>query len=625
MLDRTIVDTAEDFVKKLESREESEKVNREKWHKDACNPENWHESFYFSASKECRNYMNLFCLEIQKDLPEELRSQFANFISKCIKKYEHTKLELKESFEPIEPFEENALDQLPSFNPDWLPGLFKQYAIELAKSLQVDISMVASSMLGIISTAIQNKFKVHAYGDWYEPVNLYMFIVADPSSKKTPTLDMTGEPITKYIEEYIEAHEDEILSAQARMKVLNAKEAGILKTLNGRSRKKEKPEDQSNGTGGTPQDQEQRYQDELKEIAKEKRELEGKTEAPRLTVSNATPEAMIPIMKKNHECLSIISDEASDILDVLGGIYASGQAQTGLFAQGYSGSHYQYDRATNKTYIELSHPALTALLMMQKSVLADATSNKKFVSRGITARPFFVFPPAQRGQLYKTPGVNPVVKDDYIIAVKSLLKIPYPAKPIHLSLSEAADREFEKLHDHVETYRYDSIESIADWAGKEKGNALRLAASLHCMKMAKVWESVTASSDGQPIELDSNNLMITEDTMKVAVEMTKFYEIHSLYALGFAGLGDSPEVADAKKILRKLKKMYEDTGSIEISKRNLFQKCRPAIFRKVSEMEPGLLELVKRNYVRTEERKSDTGRPSEIIILNPAIVEEIKS
>ena len=76
----------------------------------------------------------------------------------------------------------------PLFNMDLLPDLVVDFSNSLLDNLQVSAGMIAPAIIAVGSLGIQKKYCVHPQADWYEPGNLYIAIIAEPSERKSPTM-----------------------------------------------------------------------------------------------------------------------------------------------------------------------------------------------------------------------------------------------------------------------------------------------------------------------------------------------------------------------------------------------------------------------------------------------------
>lgn len=618
-----MLDITKDLSTKRSEKESSKSDIREDIRVLACNSKNWNFRFFETSSEEFRECLELHSQEIQQGLPEEKRDDFAIFVTESIKKSFKIQ-ELEKTFNAIEPFESCRFDCLPSFKPEWIIStVFRQYTIELAEELQVSVDMVAGVILGIVSLSVQKKFCINPKPGWFEPINLYEIIIADPSERKSPVLKAARTPVDEYEREENERRKPEIERAKARIKVLNGRERGINKALENPKRGAGKKDGEESEKSAIKTDKD--YQLELEEIAAEIEKLE-KVHELTLTVDDATPEVMVAIMEANNERLGVMSAE-DGLLDIVAGLYNGGKARTGLLTKSYTVERYQYARVSaGKKNITLYHPSISMVLLIQKSVLENITNNKDFTGRGLMARPLYIMPRSKiGGRAYETKAVSEVTKDNYVSAVKQLFEIPLPEKPEILKLSKRAYEVSKKFYEEIEKGFEDVADDARTWKGKQYGNTMRLAGNLHLMELAEKWQRIGKSPfDGIDSVSDSINnwmpdnaeLQIEERTMQAAIEMSKYFEEHAKAAFSLNDLTDREEVRNAKYILKHLFSLSKD-GETKITKRDLKRKCKK--ITQGGTMEVGLIELERRNYIRIEKEKPEVGRSSEVVIINPAI------
>ncbi len=101
---------------------------------------------------------------------------------------------------------------LPQINPECIPPVLRDYALECAKHYQTAFEMPLFCALSCLATAVQGKFQVELKKGYVEPLNLYTIITAEPSELKSPTLKRFKLPLEQW-EEAQHAREKESISA----------------------------------------------------------------------------------------------------------------------------------------------------------------------------------------------------------------------------------------------------------------------------------------------------------------------------------------------------------------------------------------------------------------------------
>ena len=92
------------------------------------------------------------------------------------------------------------------------------------------------------------------------------------------------------------------------------------------------------------------------------------------------------------------------------------------------------------------HPALSAILSIQPSVLDEIMTNTTMTGRGLIARFLYASPPSRiGGRTFRTPPVPPDVSAAYRSLIFHLMALPYTDEPQTLYLSEKA---FDRMADY---------------------------------------------------------------------------------------------------------------------------------------------------------------------------------
>ena len=254
------------------------------------------------------------------------------------------------------------------------------------------------------------------------------------------------------------------------------------------------------------------------------------------------------------------------------------------------------DRMTREAEC-IMHPALSAILSIQPSVLDEIMSNTTMTGRGLIARFLYASPPSRIGsRVFRTQPIPPEVTAAYRSLIFRLMALPIDGDAHTVCLSEKA---FDLMADYFQEHEKFLVgegQAISDWASKYIGAVLRIAGLLHCADMEDDKAEVTAS------------------TMSKAIQIGKYFLAHSTYA--YSMMGTDLSIQKAKFVLAKLKKK-----NVSVIKRSeLFQMCRGKFFKKTEEIFPTLELLEGHGYIRLEEpERQSVGRPADVkIIVNPA-------
>lgn len=495
-----------------------------------------------------------------------------------------------DSFEGFGGFGETDITKLTAFNTSLLPSVVERFSEAVAENLQVSSGMVAPAVLTVGSLCIQKKYSIHPHSDWYEPGNLYMAVVGEASERKSPVMKEIMKPVYEYEKKENEKRAPDIALYETKKRILEGKIAGITKNLTRCS--KRKGED---------------ICEDLEALSDIQQELNGlKEKAPvRLVADDVTMEILGKLMEQNHERIGIFSTEGG-IFNILAGRY-SDKTVIDLILKAYTGDRYAQDRITRKGQA-LDSPLITMLLYVQPIVIKQIMENSEFTGRGLNARFLYSLPPSAIGDRnYRVKKISDTDRADYGEAVQRLLAIPVPDKPKVIELSEEADRLAEAFFYEIERELKECFSEFKAWLGKLHGTTMRIALILHCFEYAE----------------QSEFYKVSGQTMGNAVEIGRYFRTHARAAFNIMGLTDSPEVRDAKYIMRRI----DSTGKMEMKLRDLYKLCcdRKGMEKKEG-MIPGLRCLTEHGYIRIQkscltsqnpQNLQKGGRPSEIVYKNP--------
>ena len=488
----------------------------------------------------------------------------------------------EKAFQPFIPFD--RLEYPESVFPvDVLPPIMRNYCKAVSESLQVPVDMPCIAALGVLSASVTGKYYVELKKDWKQPVNLYLLLIARPSERKSPVMDIVAKPLYSYQNDYNYRHRENIDNYAIDLSIAQKKvdsmiaSAASLKKAQGKNVIK----------NATDQD------------AKEAKarltalELDPVTELS-LLLDDVTPEAVATKLYTSRERAAIFSAEGGGIFGMMQGRYTT-NTNIDIFLKAYSGEEYRVDRI-GRPSLSLRSPLLTLLLMAQETVLSSAVSDENLTGRGLTARFLFSIPQSKVGsRSYDTKQIPDKIQRDFETKIHRLLVSNYETpKEVTktVTLSDEAAEVFKQYAEEIEKQLPELSPLLENWSGKIAGTVARIAAILTLFESA-------------------DNRVISVETMQAAVEIGKYFQDHALYTFEYIGAADSKAISDAKYIFSKIAKNRTKT----ITKRDLHQAMRNR-FPKAEMMSGGLRELESHGYIRINKIKTG-GAPSEIIEVNP--------
>lgn len=477
-------------------------------------------------------------------------------------------------FLPVTPLKPQQ-NELPSFPVECLPKHLRNYVSAVAEHSQTSPDMAAVIGIGVLAVCLQGKYQVQGMPGYCEPLSLYTVVIASPGERKSSVMKDMTKYLYDYEHDYNESRADEIRANKRQREDLERKIAGLQKKLEGKN---------------NPQ-----MENELHTLEAQMEEL-PEMKAARFFADDCSSEALTSLIANNNGIFSVISTEGG-IFDIMAGRYSS-KANIDVWLKGHCGDAIRVDRmGRDPEYIP--HPALSAILSIQPSVLDEIMSNTTMTGRGLIARFLYSSPPSRIGsRVFRTKPITPEVDAAYKNLVYQLMAQGSPEEIQILTLSEKATAVIADYFAEHEKFLIGEGQGISDWASKYIGSVLRIAGLLHLA------ENVKGQTE------------ISETVMQNAISIGKYFLAHSMYA--YSMMGTDLSIQKARFVWGRMKKKQITT----IKRSELFQMCRGKFFKKTEEIQPTLDLLVSNGYIRIEEpERNNVGRPADIlIVVNPEAI-----
>lgn len=343
-----------------------------------------------------------------------------------------------ESFPPLIPLTQSAAS-LPAF-PIWcLPAPFAAYAEAVAQHSQTAVDMAGVIALGVLAVCFQGKYLVQGTPGYFEPLNLYIMLIAPPGERKSSVM----REMTQCLYDYEQGLNQRLLPGirqnQFQRASLQRKIEGLESKLKHKPNREEELELQS-------------LQEELENLPEQK--------PVRFFADDCTSEALTNLLCANHGIFSVISTEGG-IFDVMAGRY-SNRVNIDTWLKAHCGDVIQVDRLTRGTEY-IARPALSAILTVQPSVLHEIMDNATLAGRGLVARFLYASPPSRIGaRVFCAPPVPLALQQQYREAVFRFMALPIPAEPTVLVLSDRATAEIASYFSIHEQFLAGEGQEIAD-------------------------------------------------------------------------------------------------------------------------------------------------------------------
>ncbi len=454
------------------------------------------------------------------------------------------------------------------------PKAVSDYVEALAENTQTSIDMAAVIALGILAVCAGRYYRIEGNANYYEPLNLYVLLVAEPGERKSSIM----QNMTRFLFEYEQSENERLKPYITAYKQKKANLESTIKNLQER-------------LGKTKNDQQL-----VREIEVKQSELEELQEVKplRLYADDCSSEALTTLLSENDGMMAVISAEGS-IFDIIAGRYNT-KINMDVWLKGHSGDEIRVDRKNRMTEY-ISNPRLTTVLAIQPSVLEEIMSNKTMTGRGLIARFLIAIPMSRIGQrIFVSDAIAPEVIERFRAVLLRILTLAPSDQMQTLRLSKEAQSVIEGYFNENEALLSDRTCPMREWLAKNVGAVLRIAGVLHL-----------ASG------LDHNTL-VSPDIMTKAVAIGQYFRNHARYAYSVMGVDDT--VKKAEYVLGKLRR-YQ---SLVVKRREVFRDCRGTYFKAVGDLKPILDLLEEYGYLRQQSISVEgTNRPSEIIHISPYI------
>ena len=495
-------------------------------------------------------------------------------IEGCTDVYDPAQPPKAKVFQPLLPLKQQD-SELPPFPVECLPAVMKDYVKAVAAHSQTSEDMAAVIGIGVLAVCLQGKFLVQGTPGYTEPLSLYTVVIAAPGERKSSVMrEMTGF-LYDYEKDFNEMRGPEIRKNRQDRENLERKIEGLRDQL----RKTENEEAEA----------------ELFYLEGELDDLEEMKDV-RFFADDCSSEALTSLLANNGGVFSVISTEGG-IFDIMAGRYSS-KANIDVWLKGHCGDAIRVDRlGRDPEYIP--HPALSAILSIQPSVLDEIMSNTTMMGRGLIARFLYASPPSRIGsRVFCSPPVPENIAKAYKELVYSLMAIPKPEEASKLILSDQAIEIISDYFSEHEAFLAGEGQIISDWGAKYIGAVLRIAGLLHVAE-----EGEYASE-------------IPGEIMRKAIEIGKYFLAHSAYA--YSMMGSDLSIKKAQFVLGRIKR--EKITSVK--RWELAKLCRGKYFKNSESIQPTLELLESYGYIRIDNaedvqrpgRKSDT-----MIVVNPEV------
>jgi hypothetical protein len=318
------------------------------------------------------------------------------------------------------------------FPVDALPAGMAEAVTEVAQAILVDPVVPAVAFLGVLAGLVGAQTTVVISESWRETANLYLAVVAETGTGKTPGTRPAWEALHQVERKEIAAAEEEARAARA---IAPAKKAELDRLQRAKGRVTADTEAHLLGLTADVE--------RLREVANRER---------RLVADDVTPERLAELMAQNGERLILIADEGSVFHHLLGMYSAAPNLDT--FLKGWDGNPLRVDRkggnGREKTVIAMESPRLTVVGFVQPTVIArfGEGRHRHLVERGVLGRVLIAWPPDRTGTRLLADAPRVIYR--HVAPWGERVQAAYREGPRTLPMSPEARDAYTAWHDRVE-------------------------------------------------------------------------------------------------------------------------------------------------------------------------------
>jgi len=420
--------------------------------------------------------------------------------------------------------EDNAIevDIVNTVISGWKPNIIEQYSRAIAATVKFPVNTVMLHGMGCLSAAICRNFSFVYKGDKEEPCNLFVVTAQPPSTGKSGVNAYWMDPIRIAFKGLNEKRASEKIKIDMDIK-------GLKDQLK---------------NGGNEQ-----LIEDIGKLVKKSEEM-----GPlKLSLDDATPEALEKQMSAQEGWANIVSDESDAVNVMLGFSYgdtASKKTNHSIFLKMYAGEYHSSSRITRdgfEGYIRGSFAVLAQAEAVEQILKAGESG------RGISERILLMREPhmlGSRDMLSYTP-MDAEAKTDYINLVNRVVH----ESPIVLTFNDSAKRELDKLRNEIEKEMGDQGRFCDNMTRGAMGKADK-----HICKIASIlWIASEWSATGR--RRKEIGLKTTQRAIEIFKELSRTY-LQETESRGYSG--DAPKINATVEYLKK--KLQNDLKEAKAAK-----------------------------------------------------------
>ncbi|WP_454917103.1 DUF3987 domain-containing protein [Xanthobacter sediminis] len=384
---------------------------------------------------------------------------------------------------------------IPRFAAVWLGPHVARWAEAQARATCAPVDYVACSLLALVGGLLGNRRRPLAGAGWEEPPILFMALVGDPSSGKSP-------------------------ASSAVMGLVNAEESRLDADYRARRREYESKKVEADAVLAahkTSWREQMRGSPEIAQILPPTLP-EGFVEPVkpilrRIVVRDSTVEKLATLSAENPTGLILHRDELAGLFESFGRYSKGGGSDRQFFLESYGGRAFTVDRVKTGEPVRVPHLSISIIGALQPDKAAELL---KGADDGFTGRFLWCWPAPVPGFRIAREALDRSAAERVVNRLCGLHMIsnppPQPDTPALVPVEEAALMLLERFALEMKEREKGAMPLMKSAIGKARGHALRLAGILTFLW----WAADPRASWSEPTE-------IGEAAMATAIEMMTSY------------------------------------------------------------------------------------------------------
>jgi hypothetical protein len=347
------------------------------------------------------------------------------------------------------------------------PQTIREYIQKVSSSLSVPHDFIVVNILAAASIAIGKSYEIEVKKGYTQLANIYIMLVADPGTSKSPAMNIVFKPIFDMQTEYDNNYERDKAKYEADSEEYER-------------RYKEWKKLQKSTRGEGPLD--------------DKGNLLRRPKPPlrkAIYTTDATPEAISPLMQMNPRGFALVHDELSAHVNGMNQYKGGKGSDRQFYLSNWTNSNIRVNRKKEEDPVIVTRPCLTIVGNLPPGTLMQL-EELRTMADGYTDRYLIAYPDMQQIAEFTWDDLPDEIQKEWADIVRSILeKDPlavYEGEVIPHTLQMSLDAKFEWGEWHTHLYKERTAEDFPQRLqgvfSKMTNQLARLILILHRLRVA---------------------------------------------------------------------------------------------------------------------------------------------